>query len=92
MREAEEIARRYQKVAAPPTDRKQAAPQAAAASEAQRLLSNHLQTRVRVDIGKKRGKIVVHFASPDELDRLVEAITGAGDATKQQTVTPDVTV
>lgn len=34
-------------------------------------LSDRLETRVRVDLGKDRGKIVVEFASMEDLDRIL---------------------
>lgn len=37
-------------------------------------LSDHLETRVRVDVGKTKGKIVVEFASLDDLERIGAAI------------------
>lgn len=45
-------------------------------SEAQRLLSGYLQTRVRVEMGKRKGKVSIDFASLEELDRLTRRITG----------------
>lgn len=35
-------------------------------------LSDHLDTRVRVDLGARKGKIVVEFASVEDLERIVE--------------------
>jgi ParB family chromosome partitioning protein len=56
-------------------------------SEAQRVLADRLQTRVRVEMGKRKGKIVVDFASLDELERLVGTIVAdSGEAVR--TVTP----
>ena len=37
-------------------------------------LSDHFETRVRVDLGKTRGKITIEFASVDDLDRIVAAM------------------
>jgi ParB family chromosome partitioning protein len=37
-------------------------------------LSDRFETRVRVDLGQKRGKIVVEFASMEDLDRIVSAM------------------
>jgi ParB family chromosome partitioning protein len=34
-------------------------------------LSDHLETRVRVDLGKAKGRITVEFASAEDLDRIV---------------------
>lgn len=46
-------------------------------------LSDRLETRVRVDLGKERGKIVIEFANMKDLNRIVETLlpgegTGGG--------------
>ena len=46
--------------------------------EVEEILSEQLQTRVRVEMGKRRGKIVVEFGSPEDLDRIVSEIVGSG--------------
>jgi ParB family transcriptional regulator, chromosome partitioning protein len=38
-------------------------------------LSDVLDTRVKVELGQRKGKIVVEFASLDDLDRIVKAIS-----------------
>lgn len=38
-------------------------------------LSDALETRVKVQLGQRKGKIVVEFASLDDLDRIVKAIS-----------------
>ncbi|MGI9007381.1 MAG: ParB/RepB/Spo0J family partition protein [Streptosporangiaceae bacterium] len=38
-------------------------------------LSDALETRVKVELGQRKGKIVVEFASLDDLDRIVKAIS-----------------
>jgi ParB family transcriptional regulator, chromosome partitioning protein len=50
----------------------------AALMELEELLSDHLDTRVAVQMGAKRGKIVVDFADLDDLERLYRVII-AGD-------------
>lgn len=35
-------------------------------------LCDHFDTRARVDLGKKKGKIVIEFASEDDLDRILD--------------------
>ena len=50
----------------------------AALLELEELLSSHLDTRVAVQTGAKRGKIVVEFADLDDLERLYRIII-AGD-------------
>ncbi len=37
-------------------------------------LADHFETRVRVDLGRRRGRIVVEFASLDDLERIVTAM------------------
>jgi ParB family chromosome partitioning protein len=39
------------------------------------MLSDVLDTRVKVELGQRKGKIVVEFASLDDLDRIVKAIS-----------------
>lgn len=56
-------------------------------AEAQRALADRLQTRVRVDMGKRKGKIVVDFVSLEELERLLDVIVGA--ARPPEVVSPD---
>ena len=38
-------------------------------------LSDALETRVKVELGRRKGKIVVEFASLDDLDRIVKAMS-----------------
>jgi len=40
-------------------------------------LSDLFETRVKVEMGQRKGKIVVEFASPDDLERIVKAMTPA---------------
>ena len=44
--------------------------------EVEEILSEQLQTRVRVEMGKRKGKIVVEFGSGEDLDRIVSEIVG----------------
>ncbi len=37
-------------------------------------LGDHLDTRVKVDLGRSKGKITIEFASVDDLDRIVQLI------------------
>ncbi|MGH9194810.1 MAG: hypothetical protein ACRD1T_03615 [Acidimicrobiia bacterium] len=39
-------------------------------------MAEHLQTRVRVEMGKRKGKIVLDFVSLEELERLLKSIVG----------------
>ena len=40
------------------------------------VLSDHFDTRVKVAIGKNKGKITIEFASTDDLDRIMAVIDG----------------
>jgi ParB family transcriptional regulator, chromosome partitioning protein len=54
-----------------PTRRTVVAPQAA---EVASRLSDRLDTRVRVDLGRTRGRITIEFASADDLERIADLI------------------
>lgn len=43
--------------------------------ELEELLSSHLDTRVKVDLGNKRGKVTIDFASLEDLERIYRAMT-----------------
>lgn len=79
VRELEDEVGRYQTMTSgvsPQSRSREAAEDSAAVSEAQRRLSDRLQTRVKVQMGKRKGKITLEFVSPDDLDRIVAAIAG----------------
>ncbi len=84
VREVEELVRRYidQPPAVPAKGTKKAGPtEVAAASplaEVEEILSEQLATRVKIQMGAKRGRIVVDFGSPDDLERIVSEIIGSG--------------
>jgi ParB family chromosome partitioning protein len=44
--------------------------------ELEELLATHLDTRVRVDMGARRGRIVVDFATIEDLERIYRAMLG----------------
>jgi ParB family chromosome partitioning protein len=48
--------------------------------ELEELLSDHLNTRVKVDTSAKRGRLVVEFATLEDLERIYKLMTGAGRA------------
>lgn len=50
-----------------------------AVSELADRLSDRFDTRVKVDLGKRKGRIVVEFATVDDLQRIVD-LMGLGDA------------
>jgi ParB family chromosome partitioning protein len=45
--------------------------------ELEQLLSSHLDTRVKVDMGGKHGKVVIQFADLEDLERLYRRMTSA---------------
>jgi ParB family chromosome partitioning protein len=47
-------------------------------AEVEEILSEQLATRVTIQMGKKRGRIVVEFGSADDLERIVSEIVGSG--------------
>lgn len=48
--------------------------------ELEGLLSDRLDTRVKVSMGAKRGKVTIDFASLEDLERIYRAMTSAPDA------------
>lgn len=48
--------------------------------ELEELLSNHLNTRVKVDMSAKRGRVVVEFATLEDLERIYKLMTGTPQA------------
>lgn len=49
--------------------------------ELENLLSDQLDTRVRVDMGPKRGKVVIEFADLEDLERIYRAMGPRGQET-----------
>jgi ParB family chromosome partitioning protein len=88
VRETEDLVRRYQAMSGGGVRaRTRARPPEAA--EAQKRLADHLQTRVRVDIGRRKGRIVVDFASLEELERIVAVVLGEQEGATARTITLD---
>jgi ParB family chromosome partitioning protein len=79
VREVEELVRTYSQIA-PARVAAAKAPVATAVefAEAEEILSEQLQTRVRIQMGKRRGKIIVEFGSGDDLERIVSEIVRSG--------------
>ena len=46
--------------------------------ELEELLADHLSTKVRVDMGANRGKVVIEFATLEDLERIYRAMTEPG--------------
>ncbi|HEX9123010.1 MAG TPA: ParB/RepB/Spo0J family partition protein [Actinomycetota bacterium] len=81
VREVEEIVRRFveqpAKEASPVAEPSATAEQSSLA-EVEEILSEQLATRVTIQMGRKRGRIVVEFGSADDLERIVSEIIGSG--------------
>lgn len=89
-RETEEQVRRYQAMSGvAPTRPRASKTETPGAIEAQRRLAQHLQTRVRVEMGKRKGKIVLDFVSLDELDRIARIILGEASGSSASSASPD---
>ncbi|MFF8957704.1 ParB/RepB/Spo0J family partition protein [Streptomyces sp. NPDC014894] len=52
-------------------------------------LSDRFETRVKVDLGQKKGKIVVEFASMDDLERILGTLAPGEGRVLEQGLTPD---
>jgi ParB family chromosome partitioning protein len=46
-------------------------------------LSDHFETRVKVELGRTKGKIVIEFATVDDLERIVALIEKQPDAAEE---------
>ena len=44
--------------------------------ELEELLADHLSTKVRVDMGASRGKVVIEFATLEDLERIYKLMVG----------------
>ena len=81
MRETEELVRRY---VDSPVDKEATAPREAkgpgdaGVAEVEEILSEQLATRVQIQMGKKRGRVIIEFGSADDLERIVSEIVGSG--------------
>jgi ParB family chromosome partitioning protein len=83
VREVEELVRNYLEHpagAAAPKAVLQAVPEPAAnpLAEVEEILSEQLATRVSIQMGRRRGKVIIEFGSADDLDRIVSEIVGSG--------------
>ena len=46
--------------------------------ELEELLSSHLNTRVKVEMGAKKGRVVVDFATLEDLERIYRLMVSNG--------------
>ncbi len=79
VRQVEDLVRRYSERPSAIVSRSRAKKAAdPMLSEVEEILSEQLATRVQITLGKRKGKIVVDFASREDLDRIVSEIVGSG--------------
>jgi ParB family chromosome partitioning protein len=83
VREVEELVRNYLEHPAGRTGRPstlKAVPELAdnPLAEVEEILSEQLATRVTIQMGRRRGKVIIEFGSADDLDRIVSEIVGSG--------------
>jgi ParB family chromosome partitioning protein len=83
VRQTEEVVRRFLEAPRETAEKRRVAeaiteqPDANLA-EVEEILSEQLATRVSIQMGAKRGKVVIEFGSPDDLERIVSEIIGSG--------------
>ena len=64
----------WPKARRPRRRRARSKPHAPGLSDLADRLSDHFETRVRVDIGRRKGRILIEFATVDDLERIVAMI------------------
>lgn len=52
-------------------------------------LSDRFETRVKVDLGQKKGKIVVEFASIEDLERILGSLAPGEGPVLEQPLSPE---
>jgi ParB family transcriptional regulator, chromosome partitioning protein len=80
VRETEELVRQHNEEQEAQADKAARTPRtptlkAPGLLELENLLSNQLDTRVKVDMGPKRGKVVIEFADLEDLERIYRAMS-----------------
>src|SRR6266480_371200 len=83
VRQTEDVVRRFLEVPQATEDKKRVAESITAKpdanlAEVEEILSEQLATRVSIQMGAKRGKVVIEFGSPDDLERIVSDSIGSG--------------
>ena len=83
VRQTEDVVRRFLEVPQATEDKKRVAESITAKpdanlAEVEEILSEQLATRVFIQMGAKRGKVIIEFGSPDDLERIVSEIVGSG--------------
>jgi ParB family chromosome partitioning protein len=74
VRQVEELVRSFSDRVTPARVAEEPAGRDPRTAEVEEILAENLSTRVRVQMGRRKGKIVIEFASRKDLDRIVETI------------------
>lgn len=64
-----------------PDSRRQPPLQPPGVLDLEELLGDHLNTRVKIDIAAKRGRVLIEFANLDDLERIYRVIIGTAGST-----------
>lgn len=80
VRQVEEAVRRRTQPEDAPAPDPGRPPRAPGLLELEELLSERLATRVNVSMGSKRGRVVIEFASLEDLERIYRAMTGGPES------------
>ncbi len=81
VRQTEEAVRRFIEAPKPKEGKTSRAAEAdpdTTLAEVEEILSEQLATRVTIQMGAKRGRVVIEFGSADDLERIVSEIIGSG--------------
>ena len=80
VRQTEEAVRRFVEAPAarPAAKAAETAAEDPDLAEVEEILSEQLATRVSIQMGAKRGKVMIEFGSVDDLERIVSEIVGSG--------------
>ncbi|MGI8407003.1 MAG: ParB/RepB/Spo0J family partition protein [Actinomycetota bacterium] len=89
VRETEDLARRYSEMTGLVTDATNKKLPVAEVVDAQRSLQEHLGTKVRVEMGKRKGRITVDFASVEDLARLMDVLLNRAPGATPKVVSLD---
>ena len=74
--------------AAPPTRRPRAGARHPRLDDLAARLSDHLDTRVNIALGQRKGKLTVEFASVDDLNRIIDLLGVTEDSHRSSAKPP----
>ena len=78
VRQVEDLVKAYREGRRPRPRAAPAGPKDARVLQAEEFLTDRLGARVQIQVGRRKGKIVVDFGSFKDLDRIVSRISGGG--------------